>query len=624
MTKYLQSRSTHIIVKCILGIIILSLILSTMSSYINKDSEKYIATVNNEKINFNVFKKMYFIEREKQKKILGKNFLKFSNDKTFIKETYNYVLSQLINNVLLEQYAKKMQLQVNDLTIKEIILNSPIFRKNNEFNKEQYFNYLTSINLTNHEYIHIIKKKINTRNLIHNIANSNFLLENETKNIMKLLSQKRVIKKSIIKPHSIVYKQNVTDSETKNYFYKNRNNFYIPEKFKISFTELKLDNFKTNCNNQEIHEWYLKNIGQYSTKEKRRYSIIQTKTKNEALLILSKLHNMPEDFSRIAKEQSTDPISSKKGGDIGLISIDLLPNEIKNANLNQKNQISNIISFRNEFLIIKLNEILLAKQKKIDEVSEIIKNEIKNKKSLDLYNKLKDEISDNIKKNPDQIKLILKKNHISTQETDWFDKNSIPEILNVPALKKIIFNEELSRKHQIIKPNLYFINLKNNQSFLIKMIDFRKKEIQTFENVKKNIIKKLKFIKAIKETKQLSEKIIYDLKQGKMNLFKKSNLYFSNSEIISRYDQNSITSIVFALPHPKKGKKTYALYQDKNKNFIIISLEKIYNTNFSLREKNIINEYLEKNNTETVFNSILKDLREKSIIKYENIEKNIT
>jgi len=567
---------------------------------------------------------MYFIEREKQKKILGKNFLKFSHNKIFIKETQHYVLSQLINNVLLEQYAKKMHLQVNDLTIKEIILNSPIFQKNKQFNKEQYFNYLTSINLTNHEYINTIKKKINTRNLIHTIANSNFLLENETKNIIKLLSQKRVIKKSIIKPHYIIYKQNITDTEAQNYFHKNRSNFYIPEKFKISFTQLKLDDFKTNCNNQEIHEWYLKNIQQYSTKEKRRYSIIQTKTKNEALSILSRLHNTPEDFSKIAKKESTDPISSKKGGDIGLISIDLLPNEIKNVNLNQKNQISNVVSFRNEFLIIKLSEILPAKQKKIDEVSKIIKNEIKKTKSLGLYNKLKNEISYNIAKNPDQIKLILQENHLSTQETDWFDKKSIPEILNVPALKKIIFNQELFIKNKIIKPNLYFISLKNNQSFLIKITDFRKKEMQTFENVKENIIKKLKFIKAIKETKQLSEKIIYELKEGKMNLFKKSNLYFSHPETISRYDQNSIASIVFSLPHPKKGGKTYALYQDKNKNFIIISLEKVYNTNFSLREKNIVREYLEKNNTETIFNSILKDLREKSIIIYKNIEKNIT
>ncbi|QIQ42042.1 MAG: peptidylprolyl isomerase [Buchnera aphidicola (Microlophium carnosum)] len=620
MTKYLKSRLNRIIVKCILGIIILSLILSTMNSYVNKDSEKYIATVNGEKISFNIFKKMYFVEREKQKKILGKNFLKFSLNKKFTKDTYNYVLSQLINNVLLEQYVKKIHLQVNDNEIKKIILSSPIFQKNNRFNKEKYFHYLTSMNLTNDQYINIIKKKINTKNLIHTIANSNFILENEEKNIIKLLSQKRIIKKSIIKTNSIIDKQNITDVEAQNYFYKNKDNFYIPEQFKISFIQFKVDTFKTNCKNEEIYEWYLKNIKQYSTKEKRKYSIIQIKNKNEALSILSQLHNTPKDFSNIAKKKSTDPISSKKGGDIGWISIDLIPNEIKNANLNQKNQISNVVPFRNEFLIIKLNEIEVGKPKKIYEVFDIIKKEIQNKKSLNLYNKLKNEISNNLKTNPDKITLILQKSNIATQETDWFDKKSIPKILNIPILTKVIFNKELF-KNNTTKPRLHLINLKNHQSFLIKIKDFRHKKMQNFEDVKINIIKKLKFIKAIKETRQKSEKIVDELKKERTNLFHKSNLYFTDPEIISRYDQNPITSIVFSLPHPQEGKKIYTLYQDKNKDFIIISLEKVYNTNFSQREKNVIIEYLEKNNTEIIFNSILKDIREKSIITYEKIEK---
>jgi len=594
-----------------------------MSSYINQDVEKHIATVNGEKINFNIFKKMYFLEREKQKKILGKNFFKLQHDQKFTQKTYNYILSQLINNVLLEQYAKKMHLQVSDNEVKEIILNSPIFQKNRKFNKEKYFNYLASANLTNHEYINIIKRKINTENLIRTIANSNFILENEKNNIIRLLSQKRIIKKSIIKSNSLMNQQNITNIEARNYFNQNKNNFYIPEKFKINYIQLNAHQFKSDCKNREIYEWYFKNIKKFSIKEKRRYSIIQTKTRNAALLILSRLHQRPEDFSKIAREQSTDPISSKKNGDIGWISIDLIPDEIKNANLHHKNQISNIIPFRNEFLIIQLNDILVKPPRSINEVFNTIKNEIKYQKSLNLYNKLKNKISYLIKENPNQIKSILKQNNISVQETNWFDKNSIPKVLNTDIIKSIIFNKELSRKNKNLKSKLYFVLLKNNQSFLIKIKDFQNKKKQNFENVKKNIIKILKFEKSMKEIKQKSEKIIDELKKGKTSLFKKYNLYFSNSEIISRYDDNPITPIVFSLPYPNKERKIYTLYQDKNQDFIIIKLEKIFNTKFSQKEKDIVNEYLERNNTEIIFNSILKSLHEKAVITYEKIEKNM-
>ncbi len=620
MTKDSKLRLTRIVVKCILGIIILSFIFSSMNSYIKTDSEKYAAIVNGEKISLKILKNMYFIEREKQKKMFGKDFLKLSNNKTFIKETYNHILSQLINNILLEQYAKKIGLEVNDHQIKEIILNSSMFQKNKKFNKNKYFNYLASINLTNNEYINIIKTKINTENLIHSIADTDFLLDHEQENIIRLLSQKRIIKKAILKIDHIIDKQNVTDAEAKNYFCTHKNSFFIPKKFKVNFVQIQPNKFKIKYDDKEINEWYLNNIEKYSTKEQRRYSVIQTKTKNDALSILSQLHNAPENFSKIAQKQSIDPISSQKGGDIGWIPIDLIPNEIKNANLNQKNEISEIMPFRNEFLIIKLNDILLSKKKKIHEVYDTIKKEIKNKKSLDLYHKFNNKISDIVNIHPDQLNTILKKNNISIQETNWFDKNSIPKILNIPILKKIIFNKKLIDKKDRFHSHFNFIILKDNQSFLIKIKDFQNKKMQIFKNAKKNIVKKLQFKKAIKEAQIQSEKIITELKKGNENLFKQSNLFFGPSETISRYDENPITSIVFSLPYPDAEKKIYALFQDKNKNFVIILLEQVYEKNFSEKEKKIIIEYLEKNNTEIVFNSILKNLRETSKIQYEKIE----
>ena len=124
-----------------------------------QDSEKYVATVNGEKISLNTFQNMYSIEQERYKKILGERYFQLIKNKKFIKESYNYILSQLINNVLLEQYVKKNKLEVDDNKIKEIIKNSNLFKNNNVFNKGKYFNYLSSINLRHDEYINLIKNK---------------------------------------------------------------------------------------------------------------------------------------------------------------------------------------------------------------------------------------------------------------------------------------------------------------------------------------------------------------------------------------------------------------------------------------------------------------------------------
>lgn len=619
MIKYLKSRLNLIIVKCILGIIILSLVFGTMNNYINKDVIKYVAKVNGEEINFTTLQNMYIEERKKQEKILGENFLKIKKNKNFQEETYNYVLSQLINNILLEQYVKKVDFNTEEKEIKKIILNISMFQKKNKFDKKKYLNYLSSINLTHYEYINLIKKKINTTHLIKAISETDFILKDERRNIIDLLSQKRIIKKAIVKIQPIVNNQKINELEIYNYFNQYKNDFYIPEKFKISYIQIEPKKFKIKFNNEEIKDWYKKNIDKYSDEEKREYSIIQTNTKDEALLIFSQLKK-GKDFEKIAKEKSIDPISSKKGGNIGLIETKLIPNEIKIAHLEKINQISNIIKFNNNFLIIKLNKILPKKNKKINEVRDVIKNEIKREKSLNLYKKLKNKISIIAKKNIDRFDLILKETNIVPLETNWFDKNSIPKELQHPVLKKIIFQKGILNRYNKLKSHSGLITLNNHQSFLLSIKNFQEKKVKNFESVKENIKNRLKYNQAIKKTEKKLKKILLQLNNGNEKILKKEKISFKEYETISRYDNHPNLSLIFSMPKPNKEKKVYTMYQDEHKNFVIVLLYKVYNENFSKEEEKIIKKYLEKNNIDTIFQCFLKNLHKNSIIIRNKIE----
>ncbi|CAL4325422.1 Periplasmic chaperone PpiD [Buchnera aphidicola (Protaphis terricola)] len=610
MIKFSKLRSKNIIVKCILGIIIISIILSTLNNYLQKDTTQYIAKVNEEKINFETIKNMFDIELDKQKKILGKNFDTVSKNKTFKKNIYNYVLSQLINNILLEQYTKEIGFNIDQNEIKKIILNSEMFQENNKFNYNKYLNYLKLNNLTNNEYVDFIKKKINTINLIQTIAETNFILDNEKKDIIKLLSEKRIIKKSILKINSIK-DQKINQTEILNYFKKNKNKFYFPEEFKISYIHIKPNISNVICNNNEIKNWYIKNIDKYSTKEKRRYSIIQVKTKQEADIILSKLQK-GENFEKIAKQISIEPISSKKGGDIGWISVNLLPKEIKKANLNQENQISNIIEFNNEFLIIKLNKILLKKTKKISEVFDIIKSEIKYKKAISKFLNLKNKILFLSKKYKNNFDLIEEKSKIKSIETDWFNINSIPEAFKNTTLKKIILNKEFYDNKKI-----YVFELNNHQFFIFTLKKFKDKKFKKLQDIKNNIINILKYKKALKQTTEKAKKIVFQLNNGNKKIINQEHLFFNDSEILSRYDSNPIKSKIFSIPYRINQKNIYTFYQDKNNDFIIAFISKVYHEKFSEKEEEIIIKYLEKNNIENILNCIIKNLHKKSKIIYK-------
>lgn len=618
MIKYFKSQLSLIIVKFILGMIILSLVFSTINNYINRDPKKYVAKVNEDEISIAMLKKMYFDIRKQQKKILGTNFLEIKDNKEIKEKTYNYALNQLINNNLLEQYTKKINFNVDDDEIKKIILNSLIFKKNNTFNKEKYLYYLSKKNLTHYEYVNLIKKKVNTNKLINAIAKTDFILDDEKKQIIKLLSQKRIIKKAILKIDPIIQKQKVNKSEINNYFYKNQDKFYIPEKLQISYIKIKPDPNKIKCSNEEIKNWYKKNRKKYLIQEKRQYSIIQTDNKNKGLLILSELKKGKK-FSEIAKEQSIDPISSKKGGNIGWIEAHLIPNEIKIAHLEKINQISKIIKFNNTFLIIKLNKIIPKKYKKISEVLGTIKNEIKYKKSLNIYKKLKNKMEILAKKYINRFDLILKESNIAHLETDWFDKNSIPKELQYPILKKIIFKKEILDKKNKLTRHSGLIPLNKNELLILSIKNFQEKKDKKLKDVKTFIINKIKYIKATEEIKNKAKKILFQLNIGNKKILEKEKIYFEKYETISRYDENLNKSKIFSMPYPEQGKKIYTMYKDKNQNFVIALLYKIYYEKFSKEEENIISKYLEKNNIDEIFQCLLSNLRNTSVIKLNKI-----
>ncbi|WP_422667371.1 SurA N-terminal domain-containing protein [Buchnera aphidicola] len=614
MIKKTQFWSKNIIIKCILGLIILSIVMSTVISYLPYDTKKYIVTVNGKKISFETVQNMYILEREKQKKILGNKFFKIGENKDFINATYNYILSQLINNILLEQYAEKLQLTVEDKEIKKFLLSSPLFQKNNTFNKQKYFNYLSSIGLQNNEYIKNIKTRLITKKLIDTINNTNFLLKNENKNIIKLLSQKRIIQKSILNIESIIQQQKIKNKEKKIYFLKNKNQFYIPEKFKISYIPIDVKNIQLQYNEKDIEKWYYTHIKDYSQEEKKKYSIIQVKTMKEALSILSQIKKC-NNFEDIAKKKSTDPISSSHGGNIGWISNNFIPNEIKKSHLYKKNQISNIIPFQKEFLIIKLNDIQINQKKKLSEVHDSIRIKIINQNSKKSYHILKNKIINIIKMYPNQFDMIIKNINIHPKETNWFTKNSLPqEFNNNTIINKILSDKKLIKKENQLRLHSGLITLNKNTSFIISIKDYKKKEIKKFKDVDKNIIYTLKYLKAMKNIQKKAEKIVLLLRKGK-----KYNIHFYDPQIISQYEKNNIVPIVFSLPYPKKNKKIYTMIKDKNGNIIILYLSKIYQSNFSFQNNEIIKQYLENNNTEIILRSILKNLYQNANIVYEKI-----
>ncbi len=71
-----------------------------------------------------------------------------------------------------------------------------------------------------------------------------------------------------------------------------------------------------------------------------------------------------------------------------------IPDELKNAGLKEKGQLSGVIKSSVGFLIVRLDDIQPAKVKSLDEVRDDVAAKVKHEKALDAYYALQQKVSD--------------------------------------------------------------------------------------------------------------------------------------------------------------------------------------------------------------------------------------
>lgn len=242
-----------------------------------------------------------------------------SMDQPTINSLKNNILKQMINSELLFQQAKKEKVKISKNDI-----DSEIDKiKENFSSPEEFDNALKANNITLNQFQDEIKRQLMI----------NYVL-GEAKN-----------------------KINITDEELLEYFNKNKDSFFEPEK---------------------VHALH-----------------ILVKTEEEANNILNKLKEGIIDFAELAKEKSIDQ-SAKNGGDLGFFARGQMVKEFEDAAFSLKpGEISDVVKTEFGYHIIKCIEKKEAHNPTFEEVKENINNILKNQKEIEATQNLFSNLTDN-------------------------------------------------------------------------------------------------------------------------------------------------------------------------------------------------------------------------------------
>ncbi|CAL4324883.1 Periplasmic chaperone PpiD [Buchnera aphidicola (Eriosoma lanigerum)] len=613
--NFLKKLTNKIILNTVLIILLLSIILNNIKNYQYNYFDPYIVQINNEGITNKQINYIYKITREQQKKELGNTFHNIINTKTFKKKTYKKILKNLIDEILLKQYANQLGFIVQEKKINYIIAHLPYFQENGKFNYKIYLHKLNKIGITSYQYKNNLKMYKIKDIIIKKLSNSEFILKYEKQLFFKMLSEKRIVKKSYINTFNLMHNQTINNKEINKYYEKYHNLFSSPIQYKIDYVPIQTNKIPILIDPKEIRHWYITHIQDYINPINKNYSIIQTNNLKESKNILNQLKNN-QLFHKLAKYKSIDPISSLIGGNIGWLNNSECNKEIKKINLTKIDQISPIIKFQFGYIIFKLNSITLSTIRSLSEVqNEIIKNIKKQKIILK-----KKYIYQKIINHHYFSSILLKKiaNNINAKliTTNWFTKYTIPNLIQKNEIIQYIFNISNINCKKYIKTYSKWIKINDNISYIIKITIRKNNSSIQFHNIQNKIKSILKYQYARKTALQIAKKKIIEFNKNNKIVNNKKSI-FKKSIIISRNNQQSISKLVFQLPYPKKEKKQLTLQEENNGNITILYLYKVINIKLNNEEKKIITNYLLQCQIESILTNLTNNLRKKANIQYK-------
>ncbi|CAN5747246.1 SurA N-terminal domain-containing protein [soil metagenome] len=384
-------------------------------------------------------------------------------------EARQNILDELISRKALAVEVLNNHLSVSDQSLQQNILSTPgLAKPDGSFDSDRYKSLLAAQGMTPAMYEQRLRQDLALQQLLSAVQGTVILPKTIAERIAAIYEQEREVQKLDFKASDYVAKVKVTDVMVKAYYEKNASQFEIPELIKAEYVVLNDDalSAQISVSDADIQAHYEQNKKSFAAEEQRRAShilisvkkeasaadIASAKTRAEALLIA--VRKNPDNFAKLAKENSQDTGSAERGGDLDFFGKGAMVKQFEDAAYKLKQgEISDLVQSDFGFHIIQLTAIKPASIKSLDEVKGQISAEIKKQKAAKAYAEAAETFTNTVYEQSDSLKAVADKLKLKIEVVASLSRQPNPSIPatvpvnNAKFLKAIFSEDSLQKKH---------------------------------------------------------------------------------------------------------------------------------------------------------------------------------
>jgi len=484
------------------------------------------------------------IERFKQ--VFGEQFNQNMFDSP---EARQGVLENLLAQRAMSSHVVENNLTVSNDTLRNTIAEIPGLKNpDGQFDKQRYQQLLAAQGLTPEKFEAGLRHDLAVQQINAVVQGTAFSPKSVVARVSSLNQQAREVQELVLTLQSFRSQVKITDAMAEEYYKQHPAQFELPEIVKAEVVVFNPDVVEAGIvvSDADIKAYYDQNLARYKTDEQRRASHIliaagkdapaadKAAAKAKAEKILAQLRKSPNDFAKLAKENSQDPGSAERGGDLDFFGKGMMVKPFEEAAYALKEgEISDVVQSDFGFHIIRLTALKAATTRPLSEVKANITDEIRRQQVGKKYSEMAEIFTNMVYEQPDSLKPVAEKlglkietiSGLTRKPTTAYPKTAA---YNQPKFLSAIFSDEATKN----KRNTEAIEV--GPRFLIagRVVDYKPVTHSPLAQVRQQVEESIMLLETEKLALKTGEAKLAELRNG-------GTAEFSAAKAISRNNNSS-------------------------------------------------------------------------------------
>ena len=548
------------------------------------------------------------------------------------KKLREQALERLISEEVIVQGAEERMLTVSDTEARSFIQTLPYFQTDGKFDKEKYKVMLSAQGMNPTQFAAQIRRALMSEQFQHGVVDSSFVTKGELETLMRLKNQEREIEYAEIPLTQVT--RTFSDTEISSYYKRYLTEFRNPERVSVEYLALNFDEIAEDVqvSDEELTKLYEEQKASLGTPERRKIShiLIAPGDGSEAALKAAQdkatgIRNRilkGEDFAKLAQEVSSDALSGKAGGDLGFLNKEAQEESFtKAAEKLNSGEVSEPVKTSFGYHLIKVTELIPAKQKSFEEVKEELhKTAQRNAAETRFYEKGQ-KLAEQTFEHPGSLDTAAQALGLKIQQTVLFTREEGEGLAAEESVRKAAFSEDVLGGR-----NSEPVELGNEKAVVLRIKEHQQASDKPMAEVKDAIIAQLRDQESRAEAVKSSQELLKTVRDGKSlaEAAKNLGLKITKTGFVRRDNDKlppELLRAAFTAGRPAAGKVSAGGATQPNGSQWVFSVTTVKDGPMAAadaKDQESASQFMTRSGSQREFGSFVERLRELADVKINN------